>query len=373
MSGSGDKELKTRDIPVRSMLIAETRRDERPGGETRRAIRPGGAFQHMHLLPVTHKPGRHCASTAISDLMNYRRVPWSEALCFGIGAGLGIWYLRFEDSSPRRLVHVRSGDIEEQFFTRIGLPFKWQRFEGMEASERALCEALDAGRPALVQTDIYHLPYYNSRTHFPGHVIAVWGYDYDRRVFLITDTERPELLEVPFDNMAKARFCRLGFFNIKGNLYALERLAAPEDLPGVIVKAIVHNSKMVLESGEEYRGLRALGLWKRELEEWKGFEDWRWTARFAYQVIERRGTGGGGFRAMYADFLDEVAGLVPDVSSLGLNGRMKNTARAWSELALALRDTSEGPELDVAAVRGGIERVERLEEDYHRCALGLSG
>ncbi len=36
-------------------------------------------------------------------------------------------------------------------------------------------------------------------------------------------------------------------------------------------------------------------------------EDWQWCARFGYQVIERRGTGGGAFRLMYSRFLEEVA------------------------------------------------------------------
>ena len=35
-------------------------------------------------------------------------------------------------------------------------------------------------------------------------------------------------------------------------------------------------------------------------------EDWQWCARFGYQVIERRGTGGGNFRLMYSRFLAEV-------------------------------------------------------------------
>ena len=40
--------------------------------------------------------------------------------------------------------------------------------------------------------------------------------------------------------------------------------------------------------------------WPREI------EDWQWSARFCYQVIERRGTGGGNFRLMYSRFLAET-------------------------------------------------------------------
>ena len=40
-----------------------------------------------------------------------------------------------------------------------------------------------------------------------------------------------------------------------------------------------------------------VGDWPEEV------EDWQWCARFCYQVIERRGTGGGNFRLMYSRFL----------------------------------------------------------------------
>jgi hypothetical protein len=44
----------------------------------------------------------------------------------------------------------------------------------------------------------------------------------------------------------------------------------------------------------------------RTFGEWAQAPDWSWCARFAYQVIERRGTGGGNFRRLYARFLSEA-------------------------------------------------------------------
>jgi hypothetical protein len=66
-------------------------------------------------------------------------------------------------------------------------------------------------------------------------------------------------------------------------------------------------------------------------------DDWQWCARFAYQVIERRGTGGGNFRLMYSRFLDEV----------GESAGAKLAARAaanWTELAGAFREASDEEE-----------------------------
>jgi hypothetical protein len=89
-------------------------------------------------------------------------------------------------------------DFEAQFFSRMGMAFEWEQRDDPAAGEAALCHHLDNGRPAIVQTDIYHLPHYSGNTHFPGHLITVWGYDGTQGVFFITDTQFPDLIAVPF-------------------------------------------------------------------------------------------------------------------------------------------------------------------------------
>jgi hypothetical protein len=69
-------------------------------------------------------------------------------------------------------------------------------------------------------------------------------------------------------------------------------------------------------------------------------EDWQWCARFLYQVIERRGTGGGNFRKMYSRFLEE-AGY--EEAALA-----KEASDDWGKLALAARTASEPEEADPA-------------------------
>jgi uncharacterized protein DUF4872 len=79
--------------------------------------------------------------------------------------------------------------------------------------------------------------------------------------------------------------------------------------------------------------------------EWpQATEDWQWCARFLYQVIERRGTGGGNFRKMYSRFLEE-AGYEEAVLA-------KEASDDWSSLAIAARIASEPEEPDPAHWRG---------------------
>lgn len=326
----------------------------------------------MKMLSAAHEPGRHCASTGISDLVRFHGVELSEAMCFGIGAGLGIWYLNMPGLSMSRLIHVRSSDIESQFFTRMGLRFLWEEFENPSLSERALMEKIDRGLPALIRTDIYYLPYYASKTHFPGHVVVVWGYDEAREVFFVTDTGRAEIMEVPFSAMREARHRSSSFFDMRGNLFAPEAIARPDGLAEIIRKAIVHNSTVILDDSQAYQGIRGLDTWLGELPAWSGFPDRQWVCRFTYQVVERRGTGGGGFRLMYADFLEESAELVGEVASLKLPEKMLALGRAWQDLAGALKDASERDEPEFSRIETSLRRVRDLEEAFHRDAVSMA-
>jgi hypothetical protein len=91
-----------------------------------------------------------------------------------------------------------------------------------------------------------------------------------------------------------------------------------------------------------FDGMPALVRFATEVGNWpEQAEDWKWCARFGYQVIERRGTGGGNFRLMYSRFLAE-AGYEGE-SALALNASTR-----WTEVAAALQEASESDEPDPA-------------------------
>ena len=323
------------------------------------------------LVQHTHEPGRHCASTAVADLLRYHGIPWGEALCFGIGGGLGIWYAQLPGMSPSRVLHARSMDFERRFFERIGAEFTWQCDDDPVAAESHLKSALAARRPALLLTDLYHLPYYNSKTHFPGHCITAWGYDDERRVFHVSDTEREGLLPVPFEDMRKARVS-LQPLPHRGDFYAPVTVSAPRHLETIIVDAIVDNARQLMDCEHAYGGIGALERLKADLGDWASLDDWQWTARFMYQIIEKRGTGGGGFRLMYADFLTQAAQRVGRVAELHLPELMLAAGRAWQRLAHTLKALSEQDVPDVAEVDSALRDVINHERRYAAAARQMT-
>lgn len=337
-------------------------------------VRPAACFVlawYSFRMQITHAPGRHCASTAVSDITRFHGAPLSEAMCFGLGEGLGLYYVGLPGLEPSRIFHGRALHFEQQFFQRIGTPFHWDQHADPAAAEAALRAALDAGVPALIQTDIYYLPYYNSKTHFAGHLIAVWGYDRERDVYFVTDTERPGALEVPAEAMRRARYCKVPPFPMEGNLFAPRALALPADLPDRMVEAVRENARKLLAGENFYEGLAALNNWRNDWAAWNEFADWKWTARLIYQTIMKRGTGGGAFRLMYADFLAEAAEHAPALRAAGLAAPMRAVGEAWDALALALRDVSEGDALDTTAARAALERLYDLEAKYLESAARI--
>ncbi len=316
---------------------------------------------------IPHRPGRHCGSSAIRDLLEFHGTTLTEAMCFGLGSGLGITYLTLPDAPVPFLVHVRSLGYEERVFQALDVPFAWTSYGSVEEGAQALDGLLDQGRPALLLTDIFHLPYFASRTHFPGHAIMAWQRQPADGCILVTDTERPAPISVARAALARARFAELPPFFHAGNLFAPPAIHTRLSVERVAA-AIRHNARLLLEGGP-YTGVAALDTWQADLGRWEREGDWRWTTRFAYQIIERRGTGGGGFRKMYAEFLEEAASADPRISELQLPQLMTGCARCWTALALALKAGSESECFPTELLADALQAVRVAELRYVDAAL----
>lgn len=321
-------------------------------------------------ISVTHRPGRHCGSSAIRDLLEFHGLNLSEAMCFGLGSGLGITYLTMPEGPIRFMTHVRSLDFESRVFEALGEPFRWETYDSEPEAADALDVLLDDGRPALLLTDIFHLDYFGSRTHFPGHAIVAWKRDPENKQVFVTDTERPDLIPVDRSTLARARFSYLPPFTHNANLYAPREVHADRVTAPMIVSAIRENASLLL-SNDANSGIHAIETWRKDLPRWVTQGDWRWTTRFAYQVIEKRGTGGGGFRAIYAEFLGEAAELDKSIERLKLAGLMRESARRWTELANVFRQASESMVFPYSSLDKSMAAVFSAEKDYAQFAASL--
>ncbi|HEU4392505.1 MAG TPA: BtrH N-terminal domain-containing protein [Solirubrobacterales bacterium] len=304
-----------------------------------------------------HKPGNHCGSTALRNLLAFHGVELSEEMAFGLGAGACFYYLTLEDASPSRWFNGRTARLEESFRELTGAALEMRTFaEGDGDAWEAARAEVDAGNPALLLTDLYYLDHYGNSAHFPGHAVVLAGYDDE--LAQLSDTGFEELQTTRLENLAKARHSGHPAYPLEGHMFTVSEAVDRAQLEAAVPRAIERAaSEMLAPTWDEFAGLPAVERLAAEAGSWPEVaEDWQWCARFAYQVIERRGTGGGAFRLMYSRFLEETGRPEAALAAAA--------AARWTELAEAFRTASDDDEADAAlwaSIDAAAKRVAEAE------------
>jgi hypothetical protein len=300
---------------------------------------PAARTEARMLRGYRHLPGHHCGSTALRNLLSFHDVELSEEMAFGLGAGACFYYVTLEDTSPSRWFNGRTARLEENFSELTGAALAMRTFEDQAEAWRAARAEVEGGAPALLLTDLYYLDHYGSSAHFPGHAVVLAGYD--EELAYLSDTAFEELQTTKLSSLARARHSQHPAYPLQGHMFTVAGKLEPERLLAAAAPAIERAAREMLEpSFGEYAGLPAVQRFAAEAGAWPEVaEDWRWCARFAYQVIERRGTGGGNFRLMYSRFLTEAGRT--DEAPLA-----ERAAHRWTELAEAFFAASDTEQPD---------------------------
>lgn len=308
-----------------------------------------------------HVPGNHCGSTALRNLLAFHGCEISEEMAFGLGAGACFFYFPLDGQSPSRFTNGRTARLEESFLELTGAPLRLRTDADPGRCWQMAKEDVDSDRPVLLLTDLYYLDHYGKSAHFPGHAVVLAGYDSENA--WLSDTGFEELQATKLEHLAQARHSKHPAFPLDGQMidYAPDGELDPEKLKAAAPAAIERAARIMHEPElGEYQGLPALERLAAEVGAWpETVQDPEWCARFLFQVIERRGTGGGNFRLMYSRFLDEV-GRAEDAALAA------EAARLWTSLAGAARAVSEEDEADASHWSALTAETERVLEAERR-------
>jgi hypothetical protein len=323
------------------------------------------AAQRVMVPGYRHVPGHHCGSTALRNLLGFHGLEISEEMAFGLGAGACFYYVVAEGQSPSRFTNGRAARLEENFLELTGTPLRLRTEPDPDRSWELARDDVGAGRPALLLTDLYYLDHYGRSAHFPGHAVVLAGYD--EELAWLSDTAFEDLQTTTLESLKEARHSKQPIFPLDGHVIDLPEGAElnREDLlahaPAAIERAA---SEMLEPSLGDYQGMPALDRLAAEVERWpEAAEDWQWCARFLYQVIERRGTGGGNFRRMYSRFLEEVG---REESALA-----HEAAEGWTKLAIAAREASGAEQPEPGLWRALGEEAGRVRDAERRLWTAL--
>ena len=312
-----------------------------------------------------HIPGLHCGSVALRDVITYHGYSWSEAMCFGIGGGLGFYYTISEEISPSRMIFLRGPEMEPTFFSLVDKPTSWKKETDDERALLIVKQWIDKDIPILVQTDVRYLEYYNSSTNFPGHIVSVWGYDDERETVFLADTAFEGLQAVSYEKFKKGRASKAPSNPLENNWFEVNPQKPIRPLSQVIPDALRENARKMVEGrkgGRGESGVKMIKLWSEDLPNWSEALDWKWCARFGYQVIAKRGVCGAGFRWIYRDFLREAEEIVPSLRELKLSEKMDLIGHRWSDISMLLKEISEKEEPDLDLLHLASEKARELYE-----------
>ncbi|ELZ08918.1 hypothetical protein C479_12359 [Halovivax asiaticus JCM 14624] len=333
-----------------------------------------------------HGTGDHCGSTSLRNLATHYGLNSDEPTCFGLASGLGFTFFELSES-PHRGFFGRPLWIEDAFFSHLGIGF--ELFEPGVATDstvddnrwNAIVDRLRtqtvAGDPVLVYTDIYHLPYFDTDTHFAPHTLLVVAVEGDEVV--LSDSEFDDLQRIPLEQL-RAAMASEAVFELGYRHLVVTDPEPTVDLSTAARAAIAQTATYALEPeavdrplGPATHGIAGIRALADDVQTWSSLPDPQWTARFAYQNVERRGTGGGTFRCLYARFLDR---MVPELDELdpALSERTTAVADDWTDIGATLKAASEldsagEPEFEALlaeaseAIHAVADREERLFRD----------
>jgi hypothetical protein len=288
-------------------------------------------------ISFDHQQSAHCESGAISSLLRNRQLALSEPMAFGIAAGLGYAYLPFLTFGGLPLFAYRMppGFIIRGLTKRLGIKMHTQTFRDPNAGMRELDRQLAAGRAVGIQTSAYWLSYFppDMRFHFNAHNLVVYGKRGDN--YLISDPVIDILVECDAPALKKARFTR-GVLAPKGMLYYPEYIPEHLDLPKAIRKAILYTCGMMLFRFIPIQGVAGIRLVARKIRRLdpKKEQHNKLLLGHIVRMQEEIGTGGAGFRFIYANFLQEAGELLQRPKLVEIARELTDVGDEWRRFAL---------------------------------------
>jgi len=336
--------------------------------------------------------GVHPETASVKNILAYYGVdaphtgkPFSEAMLLGIGGGLGSTYILWEFEKhgyPSIVLAFRNkANYAVKFLQNLcgRLGASTQVFEtgGKKKAAAQLEKSLAEGDPAIIWLDLGGAPYYMN--YLQVGVAVAYGIDGDH-VWVDNLAAKPYIIEA--DLMREARAKVPSFKNRMMNIKPQESF----DLE-VAIREGLQDCVDYLSASSTSFALPAIRKWARMMTDVKNAKGWPTvfkggrglygTLRTMYEAIELVGTGGGGLRGLYADFLDEADSVLGDGNLKDAAALYRALGERWSALAQAalpdhiveFKTTKEildrRAEIHLEQGSAGLDAIRPLNDELH--------
>ena len=296
------------------------------------------------VTPFQHRHAAHCESGAAANLMTHHGAKMSEAMAFGLSSALSFAYLPFIKLTGFPLIAYR---MPPKFILKgMSKPFqarlRFETFRVPEVGKYRLDELLAQGQVVGLQTSVFWLPYFpeDMRFHFNAHNLLVYGKDGDD--YLISDPVADLPQRCASADLQRARFAK-GALAPKGLLYFLDGVGRTEVRAEAVISAIKKTVRIML-GPIPMIGVRGMRMLSNQVAKLDTSELSLNYVGHIVRMQEEIGTGGAGFRFIYAAFLQEAAQITGLTELNVLSERLNQIGDSWREFALKAARMIKGRE-----------------------------
>jgi hypothetical protein len=299
-----------------------------------------------------HRIGYHCESSAMRDLFEFHGFPMTEAMAFGLDATLGFGFFDtsnnvsfISESNIPFFLGGKQGTIDANSLACriLGITLRKQSFTSADKAWEESKSLINQDIPLILQMDLGYLPYFEDEgnIHFGGHTITLAGYDENKGITYIGDSQYEGFKEVTIELLKKGRSSVYGpkFMRPNNTQFSMQIRSDGKHPPlaagiKLAIQKVVNN---MLRPSMNNNGIHGIKLFARTIPEWRkklkgetidplGEKISRATLIFQliHGYIETWGTGGASFRNLYKDFLKELLE----------HPELKTGPKAWSNFEL---------------------------------------
>lgn len=284
-----------------------------------------------------HHQSAHCENGVASNLLKHHGINISEPMVFGIGSGLFFFYLPLlkVNHAPAISYRPMPGFIFNKAAKRLGIKVKRVKFSNPQSAQKALEDNLKNNIPSGLQVGVYNLTYFPDeyRFHFNAHNLVVYGKK--DNTFLISDPVMETVTTLTEKELEKVRFAK-GALAPKGQMYY------PVEIPAVInwenaIKKGIKNTCNDMLAPIPIIGVRGMRFVAKSIRKWPAKKGVKVANHYLAQMVrmqEEIGTGGGGFRFIYAAFLQEASVILKNEKLKELSLEMTAIGDLWRDFAV---------------------------------------
>jgi hypothetical protein len=287
-------------------------------------------FKHQHFA--------HCETGVMSALLKYQGLELSEPMVFGLSAAICFAYLPFLKFGNMPLVSYRMfpGHIVKKFPKRLGVEYFRKTYKDQDLAMAELDDFVENGRLVGLQTSAYFTTYFppEMRFQFNAHNIIIIGKEGDE--YIVSDPVFDHIERIKTADLKKARFAR-GLSAPNGLVHFPLKSPDAVDLKKLIKKSIKKTVHMMLYAPMPWIGIKGINHLARHIVKLSSKRNCKYTRHFLGNIVrmqEEIGTGGGGFRFMYAAFLQEAHNTLDLPVLKEASERMTAVGDRWRMFAL---------------------------------------